>query len=144
MDKDATINARLPSELRTEVNRQAIRLGWKPARVVREALLHYLPILALIPKQKMTDYHAYIIRCYEDRFQLIGFSTYDDLLRSLPCRQSTFDAFGNTPRLWPNGTLLSDCSTRESACVSLSKEAVRIRKMPWPDTLPDNCEVWIR
>jgi hypothetical protein len=47
MEKDATINARIPSALRDEVNKQAARLGWRSARIVREALEHYLPLLAL-------------------------------------------------------------------------------------------------
>ncbi len=47
MDKDATINARIPAALRAEVDGHAKRLGWKPARIVREALEHYLSILSL-------------------------------------------------------------------------------------------------
>ncbi len=91
----------------------------------------------------MIHYRAFIVRGYDDRFQLIGFPTFDELLRSLPCRQGFIDARGNTPREWPQGTLLSDCATRESACVLLPADAARLSTMPWPDTLPQKCEAWI-
>ena len=91
----------------------------------------------------MSNHHVYITRKYEDRFQLIGFRTHDDLLRSLPCRQSLFDEHGNVAREWPHGMLLSDCATRESACVLLPENRTRITKAPWPDMLPNNCEMWI-
>ena len=48
MEKDSTIHARIPSELRAEIDKHAARLGWKPARILRAALEHYLPQLELI------------------------------------------------------------------------------------------------
>jgi hypothetical protein len=91
----------------------------------------------------MLHHHAYIVHSYEDRFQVIGFHTFDDLLRSLPCRQSCFDTHGDTLREWPHGMVLADCATQEAAHALLPEKAVRLHTMPWPDQLPSKCEAWI-
>lgn len=85
------------------------------------------------------NYTTYIVESAHGRHQVFGFRQWTDLLKSLPCRQ-----WGAGPDdRWPHGKLVADCATSESAKKVIPDEAVQIAKVPWPDTLPRNCELWV-
>lgn len=85
------------------------------------------------------SHNTYIVQNTHDRHQVFGFRQWDDFLKSLPCRQTFFDDNFH----WPHGKLVADCATVESARKVIPDEAQRITKLPWPESLPINCELWL-
>lgn len=87
------------------------------------------------------NYTAYIVESAHERHQVFGFRQWVDLLKSLPCRQLDWDV--DSDKRWSHGTLIADCATIESARKVIPDSAKTDNWVPWPDTLPRNCELWI-
>ncbi len=84
---------------------------------------------------------AFVIQNYRRRFWVHAFYTEGELLASLPCRRSLFD-YTDVPD-WQHGRLIAANATLEGARATLPSAASHIHKLPFPDTIPAGCEIWI-
>lgn len=88
----------------------------------------------------MRQCQVFVIQKLKTHVQAFGFYTFPDFLKALPCRQSLFhDTFD-----WPYGQLVADCATLESVRKVLPEGVHQLTRLPWPETIPNNCELWIQ